>query len=103
MHFKDNLNNIYYFDSYQQMEKFNPGLVEISETVKDDLLKPTAEQLKEKRIAEIKTRLKEIDLESIRPLRAIAAGSAVQADTDKINALDAERGTLATELDGLNV
>jgi hypothetical protein len=46
-------------------------------------------------------RLAEIDAASIRPLRAIAQGEAVQADHDKLTALDAEAAELRAELAGL--
>jgi hypothetical protein len=55
----------------------------------------------EDRKAEILARLSEIDEASIRPLRAIAQGEAVQADHDKLAALDAEATALRTELAGL--
>lgn len=67
---------------------------------------PTAAELKAKkdslRIAEIKTRLLEIDSESIRPLRAIAAGTATEFDTNKLTALETERAALVVELVALN-
>lgn len=102
MYFKDLKNNIFAFSSSLEMEKFKPGLVEISEAEKDELLKPTAEQLTEQRKAEIKARLVEIDNESIRPLRAIASNTAVKFDNDKLNSLEAERVDLTNELVTLN-
>ena len=63
---------------------------------------PTQDEINNKRIAEIKARLLEIDSESIRPLRAITAGTANEFDTNKINALEAERASLASELVALN-
>jgi hypothetical protein len=62
---------------------------------------PTPAELAKQRRAEILARLAEIDAASIRPLRAIAQGEAVQADTDKLAALDAEAAGLRTELAGL--
>jgi hypothetical protein len=62
---------------------------------------PTPEQLAAQRKAEILARLAEIDAASIRPLRAIAQGEAVQADHDKLAALDAEAAELRVELAGL--
>ena len=53
------------------------------------------------RKSEILARLAEIDRESIRPLRAIADGNAVQADKDKLAALDTEAAGLREELAGL--
>jgi hypothetical protein len=54
------------------------------------------------RVQEIKNRLSQIDSESIRPLRAIAAGTAVQFDTDKLTALETERKALVDEMVALN-
>lgn len=62
----------------------------------------TQQEINAQRIAEIKTRLSQIDSESIRPLRAIAAGTASQFDTDKLTALETERGELVAELVALN-
>lgn len=56
---------------------------------------------KNKRRSEIIARLNKIDFESVRPVRAIQAGNGMQADTDKINALDTEALELRTELSGL--
>jgi hypothetical protein len=53
------------------------------------------------RRAEILARLAEIDAASVRPLRAIAQGDTVQADHDRLAALDAEAASLRTELAGL--
>lgn len=50
------------------------------------------------RITEIEQRLTELDALSLRPLRAIAAGSAEQYDHDKLAELDAESETLRAEL-----
>ena len=62
---------------------------------------PTPEERNAQRRAEILARLKEIDADSVRPLRAIANNEAVQADRDKLAALDAEAVTLRQELAGL--
>jgi hypothetical protein len=62
---------------------------------------PTPEQLAAIRRAEILSRLTEIDAASVRPLRAIAQGEAVQADHTKLAALDAEASELRAELAGL--
>jgi hypothetical protein len=59
---------------------------------------PSAEDLKEQRKAQIMARLSEIDLASVRPLRAIAHGLGTQADHDKLAALDGEAASLRTEL-----
>jgi hypothetical protein len=55
----------------------------------------------EERRAAILARLTEIDTASVRPLRAIAQGDAVQADHDRLAALDAEASGLREELTAL--
>ena len=50
------------------------------------------------RTAEIYTRLAAIDAEAIRPLRAIAAGTATTIDRGKIAALETEAAELRQEL-----
>ena len=57
----------------------------------------------EQRIKEIESRLSELDLLSLRPLRAIEAGSATQYDHDKLIELDTESDILRIELRGLAV
>ena len=51
----------------------------------------------ETRQQEIKTRLIEIDSESARPLRAIAAGTATEHDRQKLEVLEREAETLRAE------
>ncbi len=53
------------------------------------------------RTAEIKARLTEIDFESIRPLRAKAAGNPSEKELTKLSALEAEAVTLREELETL--
>jgi hypothetical protein len=65
------------------------------------LQQPTPEEIAAARKAEILARLAEIDAASVRPLRAIAQGDAVQADHDKLAALDNEAAELRAELVGL--
>ena len=62
----------------------------------------TAEDAKQARMAEIKSRLLEIDLESVRPLRAKAYGTSTPEDDAKLAALEQEAGALRAELAGLN-
>lgn len=62
---------------------------------------PTAEELAERRKAEIKARLVEIDAASVRPLRAIAQNEAVQDDLNKLTRLDDEAAALRSELAAL--
>ena len=63
---------------------------------------PTPEEQRQTRIAEIKSRLLEIDLESVRPLRAKAYGTATPEDDAKLAALEQETGALRVERAGLS-
>ncbi len=63
---------------------------------------PTEEEKNELRVAEIKSRLNEIDLESVRPLRAMAYGPPAPEDDAKLAALEQEAEALRQELAGLN-
>lgn len=58
-------------------------------------IEDTAEQ---KRINEILTQLESIDLQSIRPLRAIASGTQTTIDLVRLNTLDAQAQLLRDEL-----
>ena len=62
---------------------------------------PTADEIKAQKVAELKGELAAIDMESIRPLRAIADGTATQADHDKLAALEADAATNRAELAAL--
>lgn len=55
------------------------------------------QQVKDARISEIDARLSEIDLQSLRPLRAIANGTQTDIDIHTLNTLDEEAITLRTE------
>ncbi|KAF0225917.1 MAG: hypothetical protein FD176_72 [Rhodospirillaceae bacterium] len=71
-----------------------------TELSQDDVLAREAEiaahaaavagQARANQLAAIDSRLTAIDVEAIRPLRAMAAGTASQFDTDKLAALEAE-------------
>lgn len=50
------------------------------------------------RIREINARLMQIDIESVRPLRAKLSGTAVSTDDAKLSALETEAATLRAEL-----
>lgn len=63
---------------------------------------PTQAEIDAQRKNEIMQRLKQIDMDSIRPLRAIATGNAGQYDHDKLSALDEARAALVEELAGLS-
>lgn len=99
--FKDDQNKVYAFQSIDEKNKFNQDLIEISEQEKNQLISKTKEHINSARKAEISARFSQIDLESVRPLRAIAAGTASQFDHDKITALETERSSLIDELKGL--
>lgn len=62
-----------------------------------------AARLNRLRAAEIARRFVEIDRERIRPLAAIAAGTAEDEDRNKLAALEKEAAELRTELSGLEV
>jgi hypothetical protein len=64
---------------------------------------PTEAELAATRKAEITVRLAEIDTASIRPLRAIADGTATDFDMQKLANLEAEAATLRDELAGMQV
>jgi hypothetical protein len=59
---------------------------------------PSAEEIKARRIAEIKARFLEIDLETARPGRAVSLGLATLEDNDKLAALENECAGLRVEL-----
>lgn len=62
---------------------------------------PTPEERAAQRRMEILTRLKDIDADSVRPLRAMANGEAAEEDRAKLAALDVEAVALRAELAGL--
>lgn len=64
-------------------------------------IEDAAQKLPSQRIDEIKERLAQIDIDSVRPLRAIAAGSHTQFDSDKLASLDSEAAALRAELASL--
>ena len=59
---------------------------------------PSAEERTARERAAIYARLKEIDADSVRPLRAIANGEATKEDRAKLAALDAEAAKLRDRL-----
>ena len=61
----------------------------------------TPEEQKQVRMAEIKSRLLEIDLESVRPLRARVHGTATPEDDAKLAALEQEAEELREGLAGV--
>ena len=61
-----------------------------------------AERNRISRIAQIQSRLAQIDIESIRPIRAIQKNVGTKFDTEKLENLEIEAETLREELRGLN-
>lgn len=66
-------------------------------------VEPPPPSAAEIRAGEIRARLAAIDADSVRPLRAVVAGTASAFDTDKLAALDVEAAALRAELAGLGV
>jgi hypothetical protein len=86
-------------DLWQEVHAYalaNPSNVTL--IAKPEPPQPTPEELAARRRAEILVRLAKIDAASVRPLRAIAQGEDVQADHDKLAALDAEAAELRADL-----
>lgn len=77
-----------------------------SQQTNDIFGEETAEQkqarLNRLRVAEIKRELKHIDNDRIRPLAAIATGTATDYDTNKLKQLEQEAQNLRAELAELN-
>jgi hypothetical protein len=59
---------------------------------------PTAAELRTQEKFTILAQLSQIDSQSVRPLRAIANGGAVQADHNKLASLEVQAGPLRTRL-----
>ena len=100
MYFKDTQNKPYFEPSASVIDKLN--LVEITkeqfDTIVAEINTPTPEQLNQQRISEIKSELQRLDLESVRPLRAINAGTDTAEDRDKLAELDSQAEALRQEL-----
>ncbi|MCL1888877.1 MAG: hypothetical protein FWF99_00030 [Desulfovibrionaceae bacterium] len=62
---------------------------------------PTPEDQAAQRKVEIMDRMFALDMESIRPLRAVADGIATDFDREKLDAIEAEVAALRAELSGL--
>jgi hypothetical protein len=103
-YFKNDETKVYAYAADGSQDAYiTTGLVPISEVEADALRFPplTPEQATEQRRAEIRTRLSEIDAESIRPLRAVTEDTAEDFDREKLASLDAEAVTLRAELAAL--
>jgi|AKVG01.1.fsa_nt_gi hypothetical protein len=98
-YFKDQNSKVWAFeDDGSQDHLIKENMVAITESEKEHLIQPSEEQLIANKRMHIKVRLAEIDRESVRPLRAVNAGTASQFDTTKLAELDAEAETLRDEL-----
>ncbi|PLA73506.1 hypothetical protein CYQ88_10815 [Hydrogenovibrio sp. SC-1] len=98
-YFKDENNDIFGFDDQQVAAGLVAGnLVEIAIDSLDILLAPTPAYIAQSRKTQINERLKAIDLESLRPLRAVANQTATAFDNNKLAALNNEAETLRAEL-----
>lgn len=62
---------------------------------------PTAAEIKAQKEAELKGKLALLDIESIRALRAVAEGTATQADHDKLASLETQAAGYRAELAAL--
>ncbi len=77
---------------------YNADDVEEREITPEEYAALTAPSASETRRAEIIAELASIDTASLRPLRAVAAGTATQFDTDKLVQLSARAEALRAEL-----
>lgn len=106
MYFKDQNGGLHFLSDEDiangGMKFLPPGCVEITDEEADAIrAAQLAEAFGTTRPVEIKARLAQIDLDSVRPLRAILANTATQQDSDKLAALDAEAESLRAELAAL--
>lgn len=96
-YYKDKNGGVHYLDSAEFENYLPDGCVSISDVEAADLLKPTADQIKQARIAEIDLALLEIDKRRARALSdAILTGDKTYAQSleDQAVPLRAERKTL---------
>lgn len=80
---------------WEPVEDENGNLIDITETPLSQV------EIDQQRIDEIKQQLTELDAQAVRPLRAIAAGTATDADTDKLREIEAKAAGLRAELAAL--
>lgn len=71
--------------------------IELSDEQLKAELAPSQEELNQMRVSEIDARLKAIDLESLRPFRAISEGTATDFDHSKLKSLGEESISLRAE------
>lgn len=106
----------YYIDSKKEIFAFESDgsqdrlitadMQPITDAEMEEMRKPTQEQLDAKRVSEIDSRLRQIDVESDRPLRAIEVARARgetpnQYDIDRLISLEGEAQALRDERKGL--
>ncbi|GHU04644.1 hypothetical protein FACS1894205_3220 [Alphaproteobacteria bacterium] len=103
-HYKDEQNQVYWFDTDEQQQTYLPGLDAITDEEADELRQsppPTQEQINAARIVEIDAELDALDRASIRPLRAIADGTATDEDRARLTNANATADALREERRGL--
>ena len=99
--FSDELTPNLIIQGQEDYEKYVRPYVQMWEEIDHNVT--TTEQYSElTEEQQIKNRLSQIDLESVRPLRAKAYGTATPEDDAKLAALEQEVETLRAELAGLN-
>ena len=99
--FSDELTPNLIIQGQEDYEKYVRPYVQMWEEI--DHTVTTTEQYSElTEEQQIKNRLSQIDLESVRPLRAKVSGAATPEDEAKLAALEQEAGALREELAGLN-
>lgn len=106
MYFKDKKGQLHFLSGDDiangGMQFLPDGCIKITD---EDAIFIRSEQEKAESIAtrsdQIKSRLAQIDIDSVRPLRAIAAGFSTQYDVDKLASLDEEAAILRAELAGI--
>ena len=99
--FSDELTPNLIIQGQEDYEKYVRPYVQMWEEIdtSSSMMEPGQESTAEQRI---KSRLLEIDLESVRPLRAKAYGTSTPEDDAKLAALEQESGALRAELAGLS-
>lgn len=100
-YYKDAQNGIHFLEDARFANLLPAGAVEITDEEMAVLTAPTAAQRNSQRAAEIAHRLAAIDAESIRALRAKAAGRGRAQDDTKLATLEDEADALRIELASL--
>lgn len=95
--FKDSNNEVFAIPQGQE-HLVQAGWVEITAGEREEILETITEKLTHENLSEILDRLMEIDVESIRPLRAIATNTDSLDDHRKLSALNSERKDLVLKM-----